>query len=76
MDDKSLGDREVRRVVLDDRDGTRWRVVEVDAAHVPGARGDSCLCFESPTAIRRVWCYPDNWVALSDSDLLRVSWGT
>ena len=76
MNHNSMSDREVPRVVLDDRDGTRWRVVEVNASHGPGARGDTCLCFESPTAIRRVWRYPDNWVALSDSDLLRVSWGT
>jgi hypothetical protein len=75
-DSRFSGDREIKRVVVDDRDGTQWRVAEVDAARVPGARGDACLCFECPTAIRRVWHYPPDWVVLSDTDLLRVSWGT
>ena len=61
--------------VVKDASGTRWRVTEVSGQHVPGARGDACLVFESDTAIRRVWHYPPSWRDLPGADLIAVSWG-
>jgi hypothetical protein len=58
-----------------DAAGTRWCVTEVRGQHVPGARGDACLVFESEGAIRRVWDYPPSWRELPPQDLIRVSWG-
>jgi hypothetical protein len=57
-----------------DRHNVRWRVTERDTRHDPGARGDSCLVFSSDGAIRRVWIYPANWQAMSDSELEALSW--
>jgi hypothetical protein len=33
-----------------------------------------CLYFDSDVAVRRVCDYPSDWAALSDEELLRVSW--
>ena len=46
-------------------DGIAWRVVECEAAHVPGARGPRCLIFFSDNVVRRVWDYPATWRALT-----------
>ena len=51
-----------------------WWVVEVDARHVPGARGARCLLFSSASCIRRVWSYPANWRTLDDAALASLSW--
>lgn len=51
------------------RNQTRWRVREVPTAHLPGARGDRCLIYESDSVIRRVWSYPDDWTALPEETL-------
>ena len=67
-------DREVPRMVYDDRTGARWRVREVDTRAVPGARADSCLLFEAEGVIRRVWNYPRDWSRLSPEDLAALSW--
>ena len=58
-----------------DASGVRWRVSEVSGRAVPGARGETCLVFESDTAIRRVWHYPPTWRELPAPELIRVSWG-
>src|SRR3712207_5426823 len=63
-------------LVVKDATGTRWRVTEVRGTDVPGARGSSCLVFESDAAIRRVWDYPPSWRQLPGPELIRqVSWG-
>jgi hypothetical protein len=69
-----IHDREVPRLVYDDRTGARWRVREVDARAVPGARAESCLLFEGEGVIRRVWNYPRDWSHLSPEDLVSLSW--
>ena len=61
--------------VVKDASGTRWRVTEVSGRYVPGARGESCLVFESEAAIRRVWHYPPTWRDLPEPELIEVSWG-
>jgi len=55
------------------RDGTRWIVREADTTHVPGARGDHCLIFESDGVIRRAWTYPDDWRSFSDDALAALA---
>ncbi len=69
----SSSERRGVREYVDD-DGTTWRVCEVDAARVPGARGPQCLIFSSPNAIRRVWEYPPDWYRRSVHDLSELSW--
>ena len=68
-------ERSASCLVVNDATGTRWRVTEISGHYVPGARGESCLVFESDCAIRRVWDYPRSWRELPGPDLLRVSWG-
>jgi hypothetical protein len=60
--------------VFVDGGGVEWEVVEVDGAEVPAARGERCLIFRSPWAVRRVWNYPDTWTAMSASELVNLSW--
>lgn len=68
-------DREVSLVrVYLDAEGVEWEVVEVDGRRVPAARGESCLVFRAPHAIRRVWNYPRSWSRLSSAELSRLSW--
>jgi len=50
----------------------RWTVREVNADAVPGAAAPRCLICESEDVVRRIWRYPDNWLGLSDDDLLRI----
>lgn len=57
-----------------DEDGTEWEVVEVDGTEVPASRGERCLIFRSPSAVRRVWNYPRTWTAMSASELVDLSW--
>jgi hypothetical protein len=61
------------RVFLDGG-GAEWEVVEVGGADVPAARGERCLIFRSPGAVRRVWNYPKTWTAMSASELVNLSW--
>ena len=61
------------RTVSDARTGRVWRVSEVDARSLPGARGPSCLLFDSPTMVRRVWNFPRDWGQLPDDDLVGLS---
>lgn len=67
-------DRVVARRSYIDADGLTWEVREVAGSDVPGARGRSCLVFESPVVIRRVWDYPDDWRQMTPEDLAQLSW--
>jgi hypothetical protein len=60
--------------VFVDSSGVEWEVLEVDATEVPAARGERCLIFRSPGAIRRVWNYPGTWTDMSASELANLSW--
>jgi|SRR5947207_2406054 hypothetical protein len=51
--------------------GTIWNVREVDGRNVPGARGVTCLIFESPDIVRRFWIFPANWWTLDNETLGR-----
>lgn len=75
MSQQPFYDREVplSRVYVDD-DGVEWEVLEVDGRQVPAARGEACLVFRSPQAMRRVWNYPRAWATLSARELCRLSW--
>jgi hypothetical protein len=57
-----------------DPKGIDWRIYEVPSAQVPAPRGPQCLIFESDTAIRRVWNYPEDWQLLSSDELTALSW--
>ena len=59
--------------IVRDAAGTHWQVTEVSGQLVPGARGESCLVFESEGAIRRVWHYPPQWRELPAPELIEVS---
>ncbi len=61
------------RVFLD-AEGVEWEVVEIDGNRVPAARGERCLVFRAPHAVRRVWNYPTSWSDLPPSELARLSW--
>jgi len=50
----------------------RWSVREVSADTVPGASAPRCLICESEDVVRRIWRYPENWVELSDDELIRI----
>lgn len=50
-------------------DGIQWHVHEANATHVPGARRDRCLIFDSDGIVRRVWAYPSDWMKLTDAAL-------
>lgn len=56
-------------VSFDGLDGTAWRVVECDAAGIPGARGPSCLIFFSEGLVRRLWDFPESWRSLTSEEL-------
>jgi hypothetical protein len=67
---RSLKDEPIRiRVILDAR-RIEWRVREIDAEDVPGARGPRSLVFENHAAVRRLWRYPPDWHLLPDEALL------
>ena len=54
-------------------DGILWLVYELGPLAYD-RRQAPCLIFESDTAVRRVRNYPANWRALSDDELLALSW--
>ena len=60
---------------LSDASGAGWRVYEMVAGHVPGARGARCLIMESESkgVCRRVWSYPANWQEMSVDELLALN---
>ena len=60
-----------RRIV--DELGMHWAVREVDGRRVPGARGTTCLVFDSGICVRRVWDMPADWRSLTDAELVAVS---
>ena len=57
-----------------DGNGVEWEVEEINGAEVPAARGERCLIFRSPAAVRRVWNYPKTWTAMTASELVNLSW--
>jgi hypothetical protein len=57
-----------------DGTGVEWEVSEIDGSDVPAARGERCLIFRSPGAVRRVWNYPKSWTAMSAAELADLSW--
>lgn len=61
--------------VMSDAGGAGWRIYEIAAAHIPGARGARCLIMESESrgVCRRFWSYPANWQELSADELLDLS---
>ena len=60
--------------VFVDSNGVEWEVEEVSGAEVPASRGERCLIFRSPAAVRRVWNYPRTWTVMSASELVNLSW--
>lgn len=57
-----------------DGTGIIWKVLEVDGASVPASRGDACLLFVAPHAVRRVWRFPQDWQLLPPASLEELSW--
>lgn len=64
----------LRTRVFTDDEGVQWEVTEVPGRMVPAARGERCLIFSSPVAIRRVWSYPEHWVRMTGPELFDLSW--
>jgi hypothetical protein len=62
----------IHRRTIRDPAGTLWLIAEIDARHVPGAVGLTCLVFDSQSVCRRYWRYPADWIALDDEDLLAL----
>ena len=54
-----------------DTAGERWRVYELSGATYDRR---SSLVFEAEHVIRRLRNYPGDWRALSDEELMRLSW--
>ena len=51
-----------------------WSVRECRCeGRIPGARGNSCLVFDSDGVTRRVWQYPEHWHQLTNAELEQVS---
>lgn len=75
-DDISRGPRGIghQTRVFTDSEGVQWEVTEVAGRNVPAARGEKCLIFSSPVAIRRVWTYPESWLRMSADELFDLSW--
>ena len=65
----------LKQRLVSDAEGAAWRVYEMAAGHIPGARGARCLIMESAShgVCRRFWSYPANWQELSADDLLALS---
>jgi hypothetical protein len=59
----------VRRIYAD---GVEWEIYEQDTTRTPGATHSSSLIFSSQDLVRRLWQYPENWVELSDGELLTL----
>ena len=60
------------RTFVDD-EGVRWRVEEVEAAGVPGARAIRCLVFHCRDHWHRLWDYPRDWYELPEVELVELS---
>ena len=56
-----------------DADGVHWLVYEQAFADYDRRSGQS-LIFSSDAAVRRVRDYPSDWFALSEEDLVALSW--
>ena len=56
-----------------DADGVYWLVYEQAFADYDRRSGQS-LIFSSDAAVRRVRDYPSTWFALSEEDLVALSW--
>ena len=56
-----------------DADGVGWRVHEQTFSEYDRRKGRS-LIFSSDGAVRRVRDYPQDWMALTDSELSELSW--
>ena len=65
--------REGKARTFVDEEGARWRVEEVEAAGVPGARGAACLIFDRGDHWHRLWDYPREWAGLPEVELLELS---
>ena len=67
------GPRSLPTVKADVRDlrhqGIAWRVREMDATNIPGARANRCLIFDSEGVVRRAWSFPRTWAELDDEDI-------
>ena len=61
------------RVIRDPASGEMTTVVERRADHTAGARGPRCLIFSNDRGFIRIWEYPEQWSALSDGELMRLS---
>jgi hypothetical protein len=59
--------------VFVDPDGVQWQVSERPFADYDRRHGLS-LIFASDSAVRRVRDYPAEWHALSDDELIALSW--
>jgi hypothetical protein len=60
--------------VFTDTNHVRWTVTLRSTEATPGARGASCLVFESAGAIRRVYDVPVDWRSLAPDALEALSW--
>jgi len=56
-----------------DGEGTEWKVRELDATDMLGARHHRCLIFENHRIIRKLWHYPADWHQYGDAALLAIS---
>jgi hypothetical protein len=56
-----------------ENDDGQWRVYELESGPYDRRSGRS-LIFESDGVLRRVRDYPEEWRALSDAELMEVSW--
>jgi hypothetical protein len=71
---ESLSSTEQTRVrSFTDDHGQTWLVSERPFSEYDRRTGSS-LIFASELAVRRVRDYPDDWYALSDTDLAALSW--
>lgn len=52
--------------------GTKWRVREARAFDVPGAKGPTCLIFDSGSLCTRLWKFPAEWLQLSAAQLIAL----
>ena len=64
--------RAARRITIE---GVFWLVYELPPSHLDRRQSPS-LVFESETTMRRVRDYPANWRALSDEQVIALSWST
>lgn len=66
--------------IFRDSNDTDWTVFEVrrqvssrgDLSYLPGGFSNGWLCFESPSAKRRLVRYPERWREFSDTELEKL----